>query len=126
MRTVLIWALLACPALAEDAPAPDKTMPARPVVSEIVALSSASHASFVGVVAASTETELGFPVIGTIANRAVEIGDLVASGDLIAPLDPEDFDADLRTAEAGVLVAKARFRAAEDAQARARSGVARR
>ena len=92
----------------------------RPVISDIVSLSASARASFVGVVAAKTEIDLGFPVHGTLAARLVDTGDIVIGGDLLAQLDPEDFDADVRAAEAGVAVAVANLRSATDAQNRAK------
>ncbi len=112
------------PALAEDASGTQAPQP-RPVASEIVDLSSATRPSYVGVVAARTQTDLAFPVIGTMASRPVDLGDQVAQGDIIARLDPEDLEADLRAAEAGVLVASAQFKSARDAEQRARDLVAR-
>ncbi len=49
----------------------------------------------------------------------------MVAGQLIAQLDPGELDADLRAAEAGVQVARAQFRSASDAEARARDLVAR-
>lgn len=99
--------------------------PARPVVSIIVDQQANLLQSFTGVVVARTETALGFPIIGTVAARPAGIGDIVKKGDLLAQLSTEDFDADLRTAEAGVTVARAQLRSATDARDRARELLAR-
>jgi RND family efflux transporter MFP subunit len=125
MRVLLLLIVLAVPAYGDEAGDLGALTAPRPIVSEIVDLTSANQQSFVGAVAARTEADLGFPVIGTVAGRPVEVGDLVHAGDVIAQLNPEDLDADLRAAEAGVLVATAQFRSAEDARARARDLVAR-
>ncbi|KMK65617.1 efflux RND transporter periplasmic adaptor subunit [Puniceibacterium sp. IMCC21224] len=116
----LLTTLPALPALAEDRPAglPVLDQP-RPVISEIISLAVRDRASFVGTVAARTETDLGFPVIGTLASRPVDTGQRVARGETIAQLDPEDLEADVRAAEAGVAVATANLRSASDAQSRA-------
>lgn len=122
MRLTLALCLIALPAFCEEA-APD--MPPRPVVSEIVNMLAPGQSSYVGTVAARTETDLGFPLIGTIAERTAETGDRVTKGEVLARLDPEDLDADLRAAEAGVDVATAQLRSATDAEARARALLAR-
>lgn len=127
MKLLLLASVLLVTALplwaAEDTGGPkglSQIDTARPVISDIVSLSASARASFVGVVAAKTEIDLGFPVHGTVAARPVDAGDIVNSGDLIAQLDPEDFDADVRAAEAGVAVAVANLRSATDAQNRAK------
>ena len=100
----------------------------RLVVSEIVDFSATARPAFVGVVAASRQTDLGFPVIGTLASRPVKVGDLVAAGQLIAQLGPEELDANLRAAEAGtrledatrqLIAAQARLDQAQASRARA-------
>ncbi len=120
MRVLLLLVVLAVPAFGDEVGDLGALTAPRPIVSEIVDLTSANQQSFVGAVAARTEADLGFPVIGTVASRPVEVGDLVIAGDIIAQLNPEDLDADLRAAEAGVLVATAQFRSAGDAAARPR------
>ncbi|UOA25776.1 efflux RND transporter periplasmic adaptor subunit [Pseudosulfitobacter sp. DSM 107133] len=114
-----LLAALVTPALASDdaTPAPDTP---RPVVSEIVDAHASYRSRFVGIVGARTETDLGFLLAGTLAERPVETGDLVQKGAVLARLDPEDLDADVRAAEAGVQVAMAQLRAARDAENRAR------
>lgn len=113
MRIVISICLLALPAAAETALDDAAVLTPRPVVSEIVNAEAADAVSFVGVVAARTETDLGFPLDGTLVERRVETGDLVASGDILARLDTEDLDAQQRAAEAGVAVATARLRSAQ-------------
>jgi len=121
MRPLLLIVGLALPlgpAFAEDSP---ETAPAvaRPVVSVIVGPDSEATARYAGIVAARVETSLGFPLAGTIAERPVFAGDLVEKGAVLARLDPEDFEAALRSAESGVTVAQAQLRSATDARDRA-------
>jgi RND family efflux transporter MFP subunit len=92
--------------------------PARPVVSEIVMPKSGVQPSWVGTVTARIETDLGFPRIGTLAARSVSLGDLVVLDQVLAIQDPQDLDADLRAAQAGVTVAKAQANSARDAAQR--------
>lgn len=119
MRFIALVFALAGPAMAADAPAPEGTAP-RPVVSVIVNPQTGLPVTYVGTVAARIETDLGFPLVGTIAERPVSAGDTVVAGEVLARLDPEDLDADLRAAEAGVAVAEAQLRSATDARDRAR------
>lgn len=124
MRWPILLLALAAPVSAEEsAPVADATP--RPVVSEIVAASGELAVSFIGTVAAKVEVDLGFPMGGTIATRPVGRGDVVARDEVLARLDPEEFEADLRAADAGVAVAKAQSNSARDARDRARELVTR-
>jgi RND family efflux transporter MFP subunit len=118
MRLAVLLSILAIPVFAEDAPTSNPTV-IRPVVSILANAQADSQISLVGVVVARTETDLGFPVNGTIAARPVDVGDLIKKGDVIAQLDTEDLDADVRTAEAGITVATAQLRSAQNAADRA-------
>lgn len=118
MRALACLLALALPAAAET-PAPAEVRP-RPVVSVILRPEAALPVSYVGTVVARIETDLGFPLAGTVAERPVSTGDVVGKGDLLARLDPQQLDADLRAAEAGVAVAAAQLRSANDARDRAR------
>ncbi|TDK45688.1 efflux RND transporter periplasmic adaptor subunit [Antarcticimicrobium luteum] len=120
MRIAVLLCLLALPAFAEDT-APSAAPPPRPVVSELADPRAGDRISFVGIVEARTETDLGFPMSGTIAERPVEVGDLVHAGDVLARLDPEDLEADVRAARAGVIVATAQLRTVRNAEERART-----
>lgn len=119
MRLAMVLLMLAQPVLAEQSEG-SALLNLRPIISELVNLKAGSQTSFVGVVSARAEIDLGFPLNGTIVERSVETGDLVNKGDIIARLDPEDLDADVRAAEAGVTVVTAQLRSAQDAETRAR------
>ena len=96
-----VIALAAC---TSEAPS---TLAPRPVrVAEITAHSAAA-AAFAGEVRARYETKVGFRVGGKIVRRAVNVGEQVKAGQLIAELDPADYrlaadavDAQLRAAHA--------------------------
>lgn len=120
---VLLFAL-AIPAVAEESAPAAETAP-RPVVSEIVAPSGELAVTFIGTVAAKVEVDLGFPMGGTIAARPVKRGDVVARDEVLARLDPEDLEADMRAADAGVAVARAQMNSARDARDRAQELVTR-
>lgn len=118
IRFLIACAILALPARAADPP-PSPDTAARPVVSVIVNPEAGLPVTFVGTVTAKTEADLGFPLAGTLAERPVSAGDTVSKGEVLARLDPEDLDAALRAAEAGVTVASAQLRSATDARDRA-------
>lgn len=102
---------------AEEAP--------RPVVSEIVESEAGLARSWVGSVAAEQEIALGFLVLGTLAQRGADAGDVVAKGDVLARLESSDLEAGLRAAEAGVAIAEAGYDTARDAAERAKQLLAR-
>lgn len=110
---VLPLVLAGCKQEAAAPPAP------RPVVSEVLTRQTGLQASYVGTIAARTETDLGFPLAGTLAERPVDVGDVVKAGQTLARLDPQEFEAQLRSAEAGVQVAAAQLNSAQDAADRA-------
>lgn len=110
--TVLVLLGLATPTLAQET--------ARPVVSVLVDAKAGIPLSYTGSIVAGTEVDLGFPMIGTIASRAVDVGDQVNRGDVLAQLSNEDLNSDLRSAEAGVIVARAQLRSATNARDRAK------
>ena len=95
-------------------------VPPRPVVSEVLSLAPADVRTWIGTVEARTETDLAFEVLGRVADRPVQIGDVVEKGEVLARLDPEDLKAAERAARAVVAQAEARLRTAEDTTARIR------
>ncbi|PIL17347.1 hypothetical protein P775_24405 [Puniceibacterium antarcticum] len=106
------------PLMAEDAA---QTLAApRPVISEIVTPQAGLSSSWVGSVAASSELDLGFLRLGTLAERAVDAGDIVEKGDVLARIDASTLDSELRAAQAGVTIAKANLQTAQDAFNRAK------
>lgn len=118
MKAALILVVLSLPANAETISITEMQHP-RPVVSVIVHPQATLPVSYVGTVTARIEADLGFPLAGTIAERPVSAGDLVDEGEVLARLDPQELDAGLRAAEAGVAVATAELRSAADARERA-------
>ena len=125
MKWFLMLLALSGPAMAENAAEAETSAVPRPVVSIIINPQSGLPVTYVGTVAARIETDLGFPIAGTLAERPVAAGDTVKAGEVLARLDPEDLDADLRAAEAGVLVAEAQLRSATDARDRSQELVTR-
>lgn len=117
MRALIVVLLCALPAAAEETGVAD-ALP-RPVVSEHVYLQSDVPQTYIGTIVPAIEIDLGFPFIGTIAEKSVETGDTVKQGAVLARLNPKDLDEDIRAAEAGVTVATAQLRSSKDAEARA-------
>ncbi len=94
------------------------TVAARPVMSALVQPASRQESAYTGVVAARTESNLGFRVSGKIVERRVDPGDRVARGDTLLVLDIEDFELALRAANNRVRAAQAQLRQARDDQGR--------
>jgi RND family efflux transporter MFP subunit len=89
--------LAACNDLAQSA----DVKPERPVQVQKVAFEPSDVSrEFVGVVRARYETDLGFRVAGKIVARAVNVGDRVRAGDVVARLDAEDLKLQAESARA--------------------------
>jgi len=100
---VFVAAAVLAGCAAETAPAPKAE---RPVQTQRVRFDSTGAArEFVGVVRARHETDLGFRVGGKIIARAVNVGDQVRAGDVIARLDSQDLALQVESAEAELAAA---------------------
>ena len=92
----------------------------RPVkVVEIDAAAQARTLDYSGAVKARTEMNLGFRVGGKITERLVNIGDRVKPGDVLARIDPVDFELAVKSAEASLLAAETQVQTAALAKSRA-------
>jgi RND family efflux transporter MFP subunit len=78
-------------------------------VMEVGEVASLQGGQIPGRARSADEVDLAFDVSGTLIERPVNIGTLVEEGDLIARLDPRDFQANLRAAEADARNAKRNF-----------------
>jgi RND family efflux transporter MFP subunit len=67
-------------------------------VTTVTAASSAQTRSFTSVVRARVETDLGFRTGGKVVERFVEVGDSVKSGQVLARLDPADYQLAVKAA----------------------------
>lgn len=92
----------------------------RPVLVATVAPATGSSSAYTGVVAARTDSGLGFRVGGKIVERRVDPGDRVARGDTLLVLDVEDFELELRAARNRVRAAESQLRQAQDDERRFR------
>jgi len=79
----------------------------RPVkVVEIAVAGDTRALDYSGAVKARVEMNLGFRVAGKITDRRVNIGDRVKPGDLLAAIDPTDYELAVKTAEANLAAAE--------------------
>ena len=82
----------------------------RPVRSIVVGDVSAFNAgSYPGRAKALQEVDLGFEVSGQLIERPVDVGDLVQPGQLLARLDPRDYETRLAAAKGVHYTAKANY-----------------
>jgi len=99
-------------------PAPEKEA-VRPVRAMRVAdYEGLSERSFPGRAAATQELDLAFRVSGPLIARPVRVGDDVNAGDLMARIDPRDFEVTLRNVQAQHQEAQAALALAEEQHAR--------
>jgi RND family efflux transporter MFP subunit len=79
----------------------------KPVRVHRVAATTAAVRTYTGVVKPRYESDLGFRVGGKVVTRLVNVGDRVTAGQVIARLDPTDYELAVRIAEADVTAARA-------------------
>lgn len=114
IRSLLLALLLPLPALAWPwTAAPESTpAPPRPVVSIIVDDSPTQRHSLPGAIRARTEVALAFQTLGRMTTRQVDVGAVVSKGQLLATLDPEDLQAEVRAAQAAAAAAMVEYETA--------------
>ncbi|MCF5238509.1 efflux RND transporter periplasmic adaptor subunit [Pseudomonas sp. PA-5-4G] len=86
----------------------------RPVLAAKVEAAGTQQSAYTGVVAARTESDLGFQVSGKVIERKVDPGQHVARGDTLLVLDIGDFELALRSAKNRVNAAQAQLRQRRD------------
>jgi RND family efflux transporter MFP subunit len=86
----------------------------RPVLAAKVEAAGAQQSAYTGVVAARTESDLGFRVGGKVIERKVDPGQHVSRGDTLLVLDIGDFELALRSAKNRVNAAQAQLRQRRD------------
>jgi RND family efflux transporter MFP subunit len=78
----------------------------RPVkVVEVTKPDDTRKLTYSGSIKARTEVNLGFRIAGKITERRVDIGDRVKPGEVLARIDPTDYELAVRTAEANLAAA---------------------
>ena len=88
--------------------------PVRPVLAAKVEAAGTQQSAYTGVVAARTESDLGFRVGGKVIVRKVDPGQHVSRGDTLLVLDVGDFELALRSAKNRVNAAQAQLRQRRD------------
>lgn len=101
----------------------EEALPPQPVVVRTVAAQPAvaAAASYTGVARAAVESRLSFQVGGVVSQVAVDVGDRVGRGTLVAQIDPSDFMLQQQQAQAGLQQAEAQARLAEAEYGRTRA-----
>lgn len=101
-RTILIAAVFISPSLiagcGKEEPAQEEPVRALRAM-KVADYTGLTERSFPGRAAATQEVDLAFRVSGPLVARPVIVGDEVNEGDLIARIDPRDFQVALRNAE---------------------------
>lgn len=96
--------------------------PPRPVRSQrVLPISTTEPIALAGVARAGVESRLSFRVGGTVETVAVELGDQVQPGQVLARLDPADYELKLEEAEATLAQAAAATRQADSDYDRVRT-----
>jgi len=85
---------------------------------------SSSIVTLVGRVQAQTEINQSFRIDGRLIERAVDVGDIIKPGQLIARVDPENEESGVQAAQAQLLAAQARLIEARSNEVRMRELIA--
>ncbi len=105
--TSLILGVVAC----GGKPVEEKAPVIRPVrVEKALAIPDKRTRTFSGSAQAGYESKLSFRVSGTLRELSVKLGDRVSKGQVIARLDPKDYELQVQKAEAGLAQARAQER----------------
>lgn len=116
---VLVAALLTG-GCGQEVEEPEKTL--RPVrFLEVEAASDQQRQTYAGVARAGEEIGLSFRVSGSLVDLPVKVGQRVRKGQVLAGLDPSDFELQVEQGGAQVAQAEAALRQAEASYERARS-----
>lgn len=112
-RTTIMLAFVSlvavsCQEKREEAP---REVP-RPVLSVVAAETPAAALRLPGVVEPRIEAQLGFRVLGKMIARAVNVGDIVKQGDIVAAIDPLTLELAVRSAQSDIDNAEAQLRTA--------------
>ena len=99
-----IASALAMAGCKQEAKAPE---PVRPVLSTVLQPAASGSTVAVGTVQPRYETNLGFRVLGRLIARPVNVGDLVAEGQMVAAIDPTALELAVQSARADLSKAQA-------------------
>ncbi len=116
---ILIMASLLFLSCQKEEPTQEIVRPVR--IIQVFSTGGSRVRTFPGVARAGMESRLSFKVSGTVNKVAVRVGDRVKAGQLIAELDPYDYQLKVQQARASLLQAEAQARNANAAYSRVRS-----
>lgn len=125
LAAFLFLAANATPSLAWWTPTDAGPARPRPVASIVLGDTVADDHSVPGVIKARTEVSLAFQTLGRLTRRLVDVGDVVRADDLLATLDPEDLQDQVRAARASAEAASVQHETALAAARRTRALAAR-
>ena len=112
---------VACVLLTACSEPPAPAAIVKPVfVTTVTSANSSQVRSFTSVVRARVETELGFRTAGKVVERLVEVGDSVKAGQVLARLDPADYQLAVKAAADQVQAASVDAQQAASDEARFR------
>lgn len=117
LSTIAVTSLLLTACSAPPAPA---TIVKPVFVTTVTPANSAQSRSFTSVIHARVETELGFRTGGKVVERVVEVGDSVKAGQVLARLDPADYELAVKAAADQVQAASVDAQQAASDEARFR------
>ncbi len=100
---IVVMASLACEQAVEQPPPSMRLVRTQ----RVFATSGARTRSFTGAAKAGIESRISFKVSGTLQQLLVEVGDVVGRGQLIAEIDPRDYELQVEEAEASLAHARA-------------------
>jgi RND family efflux transporter MFP subunit len=92
--------------------------PPRPVLSVVVKPQEDRSIGFAGTIQPRFQTDRGFRVLGRLVSRQVDVGDVVAPGQVLAQIDPLLLDLAVRGSEADLAKAQAQLANASAAEVR--------
>jgi RND family efflux transporter MFP subunit len=117
--SLTVLAVSALMAACSEPPAPATVV--KPVfVTTVTQAASAQTRTFTSVVRARVETDLGFRTGGKVVERPVEVGDAVKAGQVLARLDPADYQLAVKAAADQVQAANVDAQQAASDEARFR------
>ncbi|WP_346892281.1 efflux RND transporter periplasmic adaptor subunit [uncultured Roseibium sp.] len=106
-KTVFPLLLVAALAACQEKQAEVQKDEVRPVkVVQVAPATSVRKLEYSGIVRARSETAAGFRIAGKIVERKVDVGDHVKAGDLLARIDPTDYELSVKSAEAALSAAE--------------------
>lgn len=97
---------------------PEAEAPRQPVMVSAVEVQVSDYAptaTLTGVIAARTLNKLSFQVGGRVGERTADVGQRVETGQVLARIDPQEQQSDVRAAQASLDAADAQFRQASAA-----------